>query len=185
MEIESLKFPIGKYEAPSEITEEIHDQWVSTLETLPEKLKQLVGNLSYSELEFHYRPGGWNIKQVVHHLADSHVNSYIRFKLIVTEDTPTIRPYDQDEWAKTADANNDEIMDSIEILEGIHKRLTTLIKSLSPEQKQRTFIHPEYEGELTLSWMIGLYDWHSRHHLEHIKQAIKLEGEFATLEMEQ
>ncbi len=185
MDIESLKFPIGKYEAPAEITQEVFEQFVSTLETLPEKLKQLVGNLSYNELELNYRPGGWTVKQVVHHLADSHMNCFVRFKLIVTEDNPTIRPYDQDEWAKTIDANNDDIMDSLEILEGIHKRLTLLLKSLTEEQKQRIFNHPEYNRQLTLAWMTGLYDWHCRHHLAHIKQAIELEGKFAKEEVEQ
>ena len=185
MDIESLKFPIGKYEASSNNSEETFEQYVSTLQTLPDKLKQLVGNLSYNELELNYRPGGWTIKQVVHHLADSHMNCFIRFKLIVTEDNPTIRPYDQDEWAKTEDANNDDIMDSLEILEGVHKRLTALLKSLTEEQKQRTFIHPEYDNQLTLEWMAGLYDWHCRHHLAHIKQAIELEGKFEPQKVEQ
>ncbi len=178
MDLENLKFPIGKYKVPEEITEELFEEWVSTLNTLPEELKKRVGNLSYNELELIYRPGGWNIKQVVHHLADSHMNSFVRFKLIITEENPTIRPYTQEKWAKTADAINEDIMDSIAILEGIHKRLVTLLKSLSTEQKQRTFIHPEYNKQLTLIWMVGLYAWHSSHHLAHIEQALEHKGEF-------
>lgn len=178
MDIEVLKYPVGKYDAPGEITDDQVNQWIQTLEALPDQLKKIVGNLSYDELELQYRPASWNIKQLVHHLADSHMNSFVRFKLIVTEDTPTIRPYNEKEWARTADANNEDIMDSIEILEGMHRRWVLLLKSLSPEDRKRTFFHPEYEGPLTLEWMIGLYDWHSRHHLAHIKQAIELDGKF-------
>lgn len=178
VDIELLKYPAGKYTAPTEITEDIFNEWIKTLETLPEKLKKLVGNLSYDELELQYRPGSWNIKQVVHHLADSHMNSFVRFKLVMTEENPTIKTYDESAWAKTADADNEEIMESIDILEGLHNRWVILLKSLKPEHKKRTFIHPEYDAQLTLEWMLGLYDWHCRHHLAHIKQAIEKEGEF-------
>lgn len=178
MDIEVLKYPTGKYEAPSEITEDIFEKWIDTLESLPEKLKKLVGNLSYDELELQYRPDSWTIKQVVHHLADSHMNSFIRFKWILTEDKPTIKTYNEVEWAETADATNEEIMQSTEILEGLHNRLVMLLKSLRPDQRKRTFIHPEYSKEISLEWMVGLYAWHARHHLAHIKQAIELEGEF-------
>lgn len=178
MDIDILKYPVGKYEAPAEITDEIFEQWILTLQELPEKLKKLVGNLSYDELGLQYRPGGWNVKQVVHHLADSHMNSFIRFKLILTEDNPTIKPYDEGAWAKTADADNEEITESIEILEGLHNRWVMLLKSLKPEHKKRTYFHPEYNREFTLEWMLGLYNWHCKHHLAHIKQAIELEGEF-------
>lgn len=178
MDIEVLKYPVGKYEAPAEITDEIFEEWIETLASLPENLKKLVGNLSYDELELQYRPGSWTIKQVVHHLADSHLNSFIRFKWILTEEKPTIKTYNEVEWAKTPEAMNEEIMHSTEILEGLHARLEILLKSLRPDQKKRTFIHPEYGKELSLEWMVGLYAWHARHHLAHIKQAIKLEGEF-------
>lgn len=178
VDIEVLKYPLGEYKAPEEITEEVFNEWVETLASLPEKLKKLVGNLSYDELELQYRPGSWNIKQVVHHLADSHMNSFLRFKWILTEDKPTIKTYNEGEWAKTADATNEEIMESTDILEGLHNRLIILLKSLRPDQKKRTFIHPEYGKELALEWLVGLYAWHSRHHLAHIKQAIEHEGEF-------
>ncbi|WP_424963128.1 YfiT family bacillithiol transferase [Ekhidna sp.] len=178
MDLEALKYPVGKYESPAEITEEIFNQWIITIESLPEKLKKLVVNLSYDELELQYRPGSWNVKQIVHHLADSHMNSFIRFKLILTEDNPTIKTYDETAWAKTADADNEEITESIDILQGLHKRWVMLLHSLKDEHKKRTFYHPEYEKQLTLEWMLGLYDWHCRHHLAHIKQAIELQGEF-------
>lgn len=178
MDIEVLKYPVGKYDAPAEITDEIYEQWLETLASLPEKLKKIVGNLSYDELELHYRPGSWNIKQVVHHIADSHMNSFLRFKWILTEDVPTVKTYNESEWARTADSTNEEIMQSTEILEGLHSRLVMLLKSLKPEQRRRKFVHPEFNGELTLEWMVGMYAWHSRHHLAHIKQAIEFEGEF-------
>ena len=178
VDIETLKYPVGKYEAPSEFTDEIIDQWIETLESLPEKLKKIVGNLSYDELELQYRPGSWTIKQVVHHLADSHINSFIRFKWVLTEESPTIKAYNEVEWAKTTDADNEEIMNSIGILEGLHKRLVMLLKTLRPDQKKKTFIHPEYDKHLSLEWMIGMYAWHSKHHLAHIKQAIALNGKF-------
>lgn len=178
MDIDKLKYPVGKYEVPAEITDDIFSQWIETLAVLPEHLKKLVGNLSYDELEQQYRPASWSIKQVVHHLADSHMNSFIRFKWILTEDKPTIKTYNEVEWAETIDAANEEILESIDILQGVHNRLVMLLKSLRPDQRKRTFIHPEYGKELSLEWMVGLYAWHSRHHLAHIKRAIELEGEF-------
>jgi len=184
VDLDILKYPVGKYEPPVEITEDLFNQWITTIESLPEKLKKLVGNLSYDELGLQYRPGSWNIKQVVHHLADSHMNSFIRFKLVLTEENPIIRPYDESAWAKTADANNEEIMDSIDILEGLHKRWVILLKSLKEEDKKRTYVHPEYDKQFTLEYMLGLYDWHAKHHLAHIRQAIEKQGEFTPEKVE-
>lgn len=178
MDLEALKYPIGKYEPPVEITEEVYDEWVDAIESLPEKLKKIVGSLSYDELELQYRPDGWKIQQVVHHLADSHINSFVRFKFIVTEDNPTIKPYNQPAWATTADADNEEIMASIEILDGVHKRWVMLLRSLNADQKKRTFAHPEHGNQLVLDWMVGMYAWHCEHHLAHIKQAIEYNGNF-------
>jgi len=180
VDLEVLKYPVGKFEKPAEINEDVLDNWIETIETLPEKVIKLVGNLSYDELELQYRPGSWNIKQLVHHLADSHMNSFIRFKWILTEENPTIKPYDEVAWAKLPDANNEEITHSITILEGLHKRWAILLKSLSEEDLKRTYIHPEHNQRFTLEAMLGSYDWHCRHHLAHIKQAIDLDGEFST-----
>ena len=171
MELEELKFPVGKYHY-SEPSEDVWEQWINTIETLPDKVKGLVSNLSFEDLENTYRPEGWNIKQVVHHMADSHMNSFIRFKLIVTEESPTIKPYNEAEWAKTEDACSEDIADSLDLLQGLHKRWATLLKSLKPSDRERTFVHPEYENQLHLEWMVGLYDWHCRHHLAHIQLAI-------------
>ena len=174
MDIEKLRYPVGTYTfTPPD--DERWKQWINTIETLPEKLRKLVSNLSFDDLEKTYRPEGWNIIQIVHHLADSHMNSFIRFKLILTEDNPTVRPYNETEWAKTEDASNEDIADSLDLLDGLHKRWTTLLKSLDAEQKARTFIHPEYANQYPLVWMLGLYDWHCRHHLAHIQLAIDSE----------
>ena len=171
LNLEELKYPIGRFhfEVP---TQEQLDEWIDTIETLPEEIKKLVNSLSYEDLESQYRPDGWNIKQVVHHLADSHMNSFIRFKLTLTEDNPTLRPYNEGEWAKTDDASSEDIADSLELLTGLHKRWVTLLKSLQPEEMNRTFVHPEYSNQYNLKWLLCLYNWHCKHHLAHIKLAI-------------
>lgn len=182
MELDQLKFPIGKYLPPANYEPELIEEWIEELAALPKNLREIVENLSYESLDWTYKPNSWTIKQVVHHLADSHVNSFIRFKLILTEDTPTVRPYDQDAWAMLPDGNSPEIVDSLSILQGIHGRLATLLSDLDTDDLDKNFFHPEYEGTLTLKWLIGLYAWHSRHHLAHIKQAIEKEGDFTWLD---
>lgn len=178
MDLELLKYPSGKYKAPDVIDQSVISEWADTLEQLPKNLRKLVETLSYESLDWSYRPKGWTIKQVVHHLADSHLNSFARFKLMMTEDNPTIRPYEQDKWAEMPDANNPEIATSLTILEGVHARLNILLRDLISDDWNRTFYHPEYDRTFTLGWMIGLYAWHSDHHLAHIKQAIEKEGDF-------
>ena len=171
MDLYALKYPIGEYNH-SPADGETRNKWIKCIEELPEKLRKLVSSLSYEELELPYRPDGWNVKQVVHHLADSHMNSFIRFKLIQTEENPTIRPYNEADWARTEDAFGEDVADSLDLLEGLHKRWTTLLRHLTEEERERTFVHPEYGRHFTLSWMLGLYDWHCRHHLAHIQLAI-------------
>jgi len=175
--LEALKYPVGQYNY-LQADKEVINKWITNIEALPQKLKKLVGNLSYEELELQYRPDGWNIKQVVHHLADSHMNSFIRFKLIQTEDNPTIKPYDEAEWAKTEDGSNEDISDSLDLLEGLHKRWSIFLKSREEKDWQKVYTHPEYRAQKTMEWMLGMYDWHCRHHLAHIKQAIEKEGIF-------
>ena len=178
MDLEQLKYPVGKYRYPAEADDQTISGWVTVIEKLPESMRALVENLSYDSLDWIYRPGGWTIKQVVHHVADSHMNSFIRFKLAMTEDNPTIRPYMEGDWAQLADGDNFEIQHSLDILEGLHARMVLLFNSMSDEDWNRIFFHPEYDKSLTLKWMLGLYAWHSDHHLAHIKQAIEKEGDF-------
>jgi uncharacterized damage-inducible protein DinB len=164
--IEDLRYPIGKFDANFEVTSEISNGFIQTLEDLPQKLREAVEGLSEEQLETPYRPEGWTVRQTVHHVADSHLNMYVRLRLAVTEDNPTILPYNEAEWAKLADS--DLPLDvSFKIIEGVHARLTTMLKAMSDEQFARKLIHPD-SGTWTIEKMLGLYDWHSKHHTAHI-----------------
>jgi len=178
MELEKLKYPLGKYSKPSSFSSEKINEWISEIALFPTRLTKLVENLSPDELLWVYRPNGWNIRQVVHHCADSHMNGLIRFKLSLTEDTPTIKPYLEGKWANTADVNEAPIEDSLKIIEGLHSRWAYLLKSLNSEDLKREFIHPEHGKHFSLAEYIGNYAWHSNHHLAHIKQAISHKGNF-------
>jgi hypothetical protein len=169
MEIESLKFPVGRFSAPKEITAEQLEEWVGIIEEFPALLKMETDKLSDIQLDTPYRPEGWTVRQVVHHCADSHMNSFIRFKLALTEENPTIKPYHEDQWAELADAKNLPIESSSKILEGLHHRWVVLIKSLSADDLQKTFVHPANQKTMSLATTIALYAWHSRHHLGHVK----------------
>jgi hypothetical protein len=141
---------------------------VHTLETLPAQLREAASGLTEAQLDTPYRPGGWTVRQVIHHVADSHLNAYLRFKLALTEAEPTIKPYDQDGFAALPDSQL-PVEVSLGILEGIHARWIPLLRSMTEEQWQRTFIHPDKPLPQTLSETLRLYDWHSRHHLGHVK----------------
>lgn len=180
MDIQALQYPIGKYKPIREISFDQIMDWVSVIKDLPNQVEELVESLSYEGLDWRYRPAGWSIKQVVHHLADSHMNSFIRFKLAMTEESPTIRPYMEAKWAEMSDANNPEISSSLAILKGLHTRMVTLFEHMEAQDWDRTFYHPEYKKQLRLKWMLGLYAWHSNHHLAHIRQAVAREGDFSS-----
>ena len=168
-----LRYPIGKYTPPSEITRLDLEGWIGQLAEFPERLKGLTKNLTAEELNYTYRPEGWNIKQVVHHCADSHLNMICRFKLALTEENPTIRPYYEDRWAKLPDNDLCPITVSLDILQGIHSRLVAVLKTLSEEQWQRTYFHPEHKQKFNLKFTAGMYAWHSMHHLAHVIQALE------------
>jgi len=144
---------------------------------LPKSIVSVTNNLSEIELNYKYRPDGWTIKQVVHHCADSHINSIIRFKLALTEDTPTIRPYFEDRFAELNDYR-ETIDTSVSILNGVHKKLGILLKNLSKEDLKREFVHPEHGKHFSVEETIGVYAWHSNHHLAHIKKALNSKGKF-------
>ncbi len=163
---EDLRFPIGKFDKNIEITPELRQEFIGDIVALPAHIKTAVDDLSDEQLDTPYRPGGWTIRQTVHHVADSHLNSLIRFKLALTEDIPTIRPYFEDRWANLADSTL-PLDDSIKIIEGLHSRWTTLLDSMSETDFQRKLIHPD-SGEWTLAQQLALYSWHSRHHTAHI-----------------
>jgi len=167
--MEALKFPIGRFSAPTEMTSAQLSSFVKVIEDFPALLKAETDKLSEVQLDTAYRPGGWTVRQVVHHCADSHMNSFIRFKLALTEENPTIKPYHEDKWAEMADAKNLPIEPSLKILEGLHDRWAILIKSLSDQDLQKTFYHPANQKTITLATTIALYSWHSLHHLGHVK----------------
>lgn len=161
---EELRYPIGRFSA-SPVTSTRAEQ-IETLRQLPTLLVQAIHGLSDAQLDTPYREGGWTVRQLVHHIADSHANAYIRIKLALTEDNPTIKPYDEAAWAALPDSTQ-PIDSSLAITDGIHMRLVALLESLSEAEFQRTFRHPE-RGPMTIAGNLALYDWHSRHHLAHI-----------------
>ncbi|MDQ3374927.1 MAG: putative metal-dependent hydrolase [Acidobacteriota bacterium] len=163
---EDLRYPIGNFDKSIEITPENRQQLIETIEELPEKIKSATNDLSDEQLDTPYRPSGWTVRQTVHHVADSHLNSFMRFKLALTEELPTIRPYFEDRWAELADSRM-PIDVSIKIIEGIHARWTNLLQSMSEEAFNKQLNHPD-SGVWTLEKMLALYGWHSRHHTAHI-----------------
>jgi len=164
---ENLKYPIGRYQPPDLISAEQRAAWIEEMTKLPINLNTAVDGLNDAHLDMPYRPGGWTVRQVVHHLPDSHMNSYMRFRLALTENIPLIKPYDEGAWAQLSDARTAPVAPSLAMLEGLHTRFVLLLKSLSDADFARTFRHPEL-GERRLDWTLGLYAWHSLHHVAHI-----------------
>lgn len=166
--IEELRYPIGKFTVKRPIAPADLTTFIADIANLPSQLNKAVEGLTEVQLDTPYRPGGWTIRQVVHHLADSHINSYLRFKLALTENKPTIKPYQEDAWAKLIDAKEAPVDLSLRLLESLHGRWVILLKSLSEADLQETFIHPEHGKEVPLDINVAIYSWHSRHHLAHI-----------------
>jgi hypothetical protein len=164
--LESLKYPIGQYEGRS-ATPEDRAAWIAEIESLPERLGDAVRGLTPAQLDTPYRPGGWTIRQVVHHVADSHMNSVVRLKLALTEDAPTIKPYHEELWAELDDARAMDVDVSLRLLTALHARWTTVLRGLTEEQWARTFVHPS-SGPTDLANHAGLYAWHGNHHLAHV-----------------
>lgn len=171
MALEKIQFPIGRFNLPEVITEQIRSEWISAIASLPLKLNNEVGQLSDNELELKYRSGGWTIRQIVHHCADSHMNSFIRFKLALTEDKPVIKPYFEDRWAELSDTKKMPIESSLKLIDAIHQRWAYLLEDMSEVQFARTFVHPEHGKTFRLDEMLGFYAWHGNHHLAHIIDA--------------
>lgn len=162
-----LSYPIGEYEAPVSVDAGQRREWLRQIAATPAQFREAVRGLDDAQLDTPYRPGGWTVRQVVHHLADSHMNAYIRYRLALTEDQPTINAYDQGLWAELADARTLPVEDSLAILEGIHRRWVALAESLEEADFARTFIHPE-RGIVRLDSNLAMYAWHGRHHAAHI-----------------
>ena len=175
-ELEKVKYPIGKFNCPNTISQEQIENWISILEHFPNRLENLVMDLSDKQLDTQYRPDGWTIRQVIHHLSDSHLHSYARFKWTLTEDQPVIKAYDEECWADLPDAKTAPIEMSLQHLSAIHYKLVYLLKSLTQDDLNRYFIHPETNEEVVLKQNIGVYAWHSNHHYAHIENVLKREG---------
>ena len=177
MNIDSLRYPIGKFQNPGVYNAKNFLSFVDDIERFPARLVQEVGPLTPEQVNWIYRPEGWTIRQVVHHCADSHMNAFSRIKLALTEDRPTIKPYLEAEWAKHTDYDL-PVVHSIKLLEGLHMRWSALLKGLGEEQLMRSFLHPENGREWSLYFTTALYAWHCNHHLGHVKQAKAYRGEF-------
>ncbi len=178
MNLEQLKFPIGQFEIPEKITSEILNKWISEIQEFPNQVMEVLENLSIEEKNFIYRPNGWTIKQVVHHCADSHSNAFIRFKLALTEENPNIKPYEEALWAELIDGIDNDISFSLMLLKGLHHKWSLLLNSLDENQWKRTYFHPESKKIYVLKEVAGLYAWHCKHHLAHIKQALTYQNQF-------
>jgi hypothetical protein len=162
-----LRFPIGRFKMDEDVTEDQRPRLIEEIAETPARLRAVVSGLSPEQLDTPYRPGGWTVRQVVHHLPDSHLNSYIRFRLALTEDAPTIKPYHEDKWAELYDARTAPIELSLALLESLHERWVLLLNSLTAEDWTRTFKHPDM-GAVPLEKNVGLYAWHGKHHVAHI-----------------
>lgn len=175
MNDERLRYPIGRFDPGAAVLPEQVPGFIDAIEALPRELRALVEPLDDADLARRYRPGGWTVAQVVHHLADSHVNSYVRFRLALTEDRPTIRPYDEAAWADLPDAREADVAVSLALIEALHARWVRLLRAMSPADFERDFDHPE-SGRIVLRANTGLYAWHGRHHLAHIRMALGRAG---------
>ena len=169
------RYPIGRFAAPTEITHEVRHEWITSIAVLPCQLQEITRDMSEEELGSRYREGGWTVRQIIHHLADSHLNSYCRYRLALTEDEPVIKPYSEAKWAELPDAANSPVDVSLHLLTALHTRWVTLLKSMDDAAYQRTFRHPEL-GTRTLDETTGLYAWHGKHHLAHIRLSRGLAG---------
>ena len=163
------RYPVGKFVLDKDVTPAKRRAWLAQLEVLPQDVKQALAELPPGGLDTPYREGGWTARQVVHHLADSHMNAYTRIKLALTEDAPAVKTYEEQLWAEMPDSKMDPAP-SVAILEGVHTRLATVLESLSPEQFARTATHPQW-GAVTVDFFAQLYAWHCRHHVAHIRMA--------------
>lgn len=170
-----LRYPIGNFQFNGRATDDDRRRSIGIIESTPAKMRAAVQGLTEKQLDTPYRPGGWTVRQVVHHVPDSHMNAYVRFKLALTEDVPTIKAYDEQLWANLEDSKSTLIETSLTLLECLHARMTVLLRSLKPADFARKFNHPE-RGPMTVDSLLALYAWHGPHHVAHITELRKREG---------
>lgn len=169
------RYPVGKFEQPKEVTPSLRQAAIDEIAATPAKLRTAVAGLKDAQLDTPYREGGWTVRQVVHHIPDSHMNAYIRLRLTLTETEPTIKPYEEGAWANLDDAKNAAVDVSLRLLEPLHERFVRVLRAMKPEEFARTMRHPEH-GVRTLDWLLFLYAWHGRHHTAHITELRKQKG---------
>lgn len=169
------RYPIGKYKEPAVVTPELRQQAMAQIAEAPAKLRAAIRGLSDAQLDTPYREGGWTVRQVVHHVPDSHMNAYVRLRLALTEEQPTIKPYEEAKWAELEDARRAPVEMSLALLEPLHERWVRLLRSLRAADFSRTFAHPEH-GVRTLDWLLLVYAWHGAHHTAHITTLRQLKG---------
>jgi hypothetical protein len=162
-----LRYPIGKFEPPPAVTPAIREHWTEELAAAPAIFREAVRGLTDEQLDTPYRPGGWTVRQVIHHIPDSHMNCYVRFRMALTEESPVIKPYDEAQWALLDDASQAPVEVSLRLLEALHERWVRLIRSMPEPLFSRTYRHPE-RGSVNLDTTLGIYAWHIRHHAAHI-----------------
>lgn len=173
MSLFERQYPIGQFVYPSQISNHDMKNWITDIEQLPSKLNNAVESLSKEQLDLSYRTNGWAIWQLVHHIADSHMNGYIRFQLAMTEHKPVIKPYDQDKWVSLPYLKNVSVESSLELIEALHSKWAALLESLTQIDLKRKYVHPEEGKTISLGEAICLYAWHGNHHLAHINTALK------------
>jgi len=173
--MEDLKYPVGRVPRPDAFTADERQAAIDSLAAAPAKFRAAVAGLSDAQLDTPYRAGGWTVRQVVHHVPDSHVNAFIRLKLALTEDNPTIKPYDQEAWSRLEDARSTPIETSLMLLDAIHDRWLRVLRAMSPSDFARTLYHPENDP-MNLDQLLALYEWHGRHHTAHITNLRAREG---------
>jgi hypothetical protein len=173
--MEDLRYPIGKLDVPETITDAERQQYIQDIAEAPAKLRAVLQGLTPEQLDTPYRLGGWTVRQVVHHLPDSHMNGYVRYKLALTEDEPTIKPYDEARWAELPEAKTGPIEVSLTLFESLHQRWVMMLKAMKAEEWSRSLVHPE-RGKMSLDKYTALYAWHCRHHVAHITELRKRMG---------
>ncbi|NUN10457.1 MAG: putative metal-dependent hydrolase [Ignavibacteriaceae bacterium] len=171
--IQDARFPAGKFSRKEDYSPEEMNGFINDFSLLPERLKKLVDSATAADLNRSYRPGGWTMAQVVHHVSDSHMNFLIRMKLALTEDVPIIKPYAENKWAETAEYTPDDLADSVMIIEAVHRKIIKILKNLSEDDLKKSFYHPENKKHFTIKQVTALYSWHFRHHIGHIERCLE------------
>jgi uncharacterized damage-inducible protein DinB len=174
--MDDVRYPVGKFDRRDRLTPGERSAMIEAVAEAPARMRDAVRSLDAAKLDAPYREGGWTVRQVVHHVPDSHMNAYLRFKWALTEERPTIKPYDEAEWAKLSDSQDTPVETSLTMLEALHDRWVRLMRKMTDADFKRVLLHPEHAGEMTLDSMLGLYEWHGRHHVGHVTALRKRSG---------